>query len=735
MHNSFASEIRGSARRGPPARRAVALAAALALTGPASLQALAQANAASSPASASPASTLDPVVISAGRSRQSSFDAPASISAVTRDTIEAGGLQVNLSEVLNRVPGIAVLNRQNYAQDLQLSIRGFGSRSTFGIRGVRLLVDGIPASMPDGQGQASNVALSSTGRIEVLRGPLAQLYGNAAGGVVQVFTDMTGGIEGEGSALTAVVGGGRFGQVKTGLRLNRVGPSDALVLDLADFRTDGYRPHSSAERQQINARWQGDFATGTRVGVTFNNLDQPDSKDPLGLTRAQFNANPAQTVPLALQQDASKSVEQQQAGVTLEQALGVDTTLQARLYGGTRKLDNKLSIPPAAQAAATSAGGIVAFDRRYSGFGLQVNHRIPLSADQSARLVAGIETDRLVEDRQGYLNTNGVRGALKRDELNTVRNQDVFLQGSVDLSGTLALTAGLRSSQVRFTSQDRFIAPGNPDDSGSVDFSATNPVLGLSWRVLPSVNLYANLGRGFETPTFTELAYRPGATGLNFGLDASRSRHAEVGAKVKLADWLRGDLALFDIRTQDEIVVDTNTGGRSTFKNAGRTQRQGVEIAASARLPAGLQASVAATVMTARFADSFVSGSGTGAQPVADGARLPGTPEKYGFAELAWKPASAWGGLTLAAEVVATGGILVNDVNTDAAPSWVVLNLRAGLEQRWGSWRFAQGLRLDNATDRRYAGSVIVNDANQRFFEPALPRNASVLVTARYAWR
>lgn len=703
-------------------RRATAIAASLACVSPAF-------------AADATDATLDPVVVTAERVRQSSFDAPAAISAVGREAIEGGGLQVNLSESLARVPGIVVLNRQNYAQDLQLSIRGFGSRSTFGIRGVRLLIDGIPASMPDGQGQASNVALTSTGRIEVLRGPLAQLYGNAAGGVVQVFTDMTGGIEGEGGALTASLGAGAYGQVKAGVRANRVSEGHALVVDVSNYRTDGWRPNSGAERQQINGKWQGDFGPDTRVSVVFNTLDQPDSEDPLGLTRAQFDTDPRQTPAIAIQQRASKTVVQTQAGVVVEHQLSPATGLTARFYGGDRTLNNRLSVPPAAQAAATSAGGIVEFARTFTGVGLMATHRVSLGEGRGIRLAGGLDVDRMSEDRQGYLNTAGVRGALKRDELNAVRNVDVFGQGAWDVTRTLTATAGVRSSHVRFTTQDRFIVAGNPDDSGVVEYRATNPVLGLSWRALPSLNLYANVGRGFETPTFTELAYRNGATGLNTALKAARSRHAEVGAKWRLGDAVRVDAAMFDIRTEDDIVVDTNVGGRSTFKNAGRTTRRGGELSATARLPAGLSTTVAATVMEARFAQPFVSGSGTAAQTVPAGARLPGTPERYGYAELAWKPAGAWGGLNLAAEVVAVGSLMVNDLNSDAAPSATVVNLRAGLAQRAGDWRFTQLLRVDNAADRRYAGSVIVNDANQRFFEPALPRNVSLLVTARYAWR
>lgn len=713
--------------RPPPVKRAIptpmALAAALAC------------GAGLSSAAAADAAALDPVVVTAERTRQTSFESPAAIGAVGREAIEGGGLQVNLSESLGRIPGIVVLNRQNYAQDLQLSIRGFGSRATFGIRGVRVLVDGIPASMPDGQGQASNVALTSTGRIEVLRGPLAQLYGNAAGGVVQVFTDLSGGVEGEGSALTASLGVGSFGQIKSGVRANTVGATSAFVIDASQFRTDGWRPNSAAERQQINAKWQGDLTPSTRVSVVLNSLDQPDSRDPLGLTRAQFDADPSQTPAIALQQQASKTVRQTQVGSVVEHQFNESTGLVARVYAGERLLDNRLSVPPSAQVAVTSAGGIVEFARTYSGVGLQINHRIPVGPGRAVRLVGGIDFDRMIEDRQGYLNTAGNRGALKRDEQNTVRNRDVFAQGGWDLTRTLTATAGVRSSTVEFRTRDRFVVPGNPDDSGGVDYRATNPVAGLSWRPTADVNLYANAGRGFETPTFTELAYRPNATGLNTGLRASRSRHAEVGAKVRFSDRFRVDTAVFDIRTDDDIIVDTNAGGRSTFKNAGRTTRRGVEIAATARLPADFSATVAATVLRARFDESFLSGSGSAAQRVAAGARLPGTPERYGFAELAWKPANAWGGLSLAAELVATGSIVVNDTNTDAAASSTVLNLRAGFEQRAGDWRFKQVLRVDNATDRRYAGSVIVNEGNQRFFEPALPRAVTLMATARYAWR
>ena len=679
---------------------------------------------------------LDPVVVTVERSRQSAFDAPAAITAVTGETLANGGLQVNLSEALNRVPGISVLNRQNYAQDLQLSIRGFGSRSTFGIRGVRLIVDGIPATMPDGQGQASNIALSSAARIEVLRGPLAQLYGNAAGGVVQVFTET----DAREPVVTGSVGFGSNEQVKVGARFAAGGDRDAVVLDASQWRTDGWREHSAARRTLINGKWQHEVSKDTRFSLVGNVLEQPESQDPLGLTREAWEADPRQVAPLALSQDARKSVSQYQVGGVFEQALGARTQLTARLYAGTRDLENALSIPPGPQQSNTSSGGIVEFARSYTGLGVQLAHTVPVGEQRSLRLTGGIELDRMVEDRQGYINDGGVRGDLKRDEANRVRNRDVYAQAALDLSASLTATAGVRASRVAFRSDDRFIRPGdpgatppvppNPDDSGRADFSATNPVLGIAWRATPALNLYANAGRGFETPTFTEIAYRPnGLTGLNVALNAARSRHAEIGAKWRPSESHRIDLALFDIATRDEIMVDTNQGGRSTFRNAGKTSRRGLEASWLGRYGAAIEATLAVTALRARF-DSDVTSNGTVVVPA--GNKLPGTPDRNVFAELVWK---ARPGLQLAGEVVHTGKLWVNDANSDAAPAATVLNLRASWQQQAGGWTFRQLLRLDNATDKRYAGSVIVNEANQRFFEPALPRNWSLGLTASHVFR
>ena len=666
----------------------------------------------SSYAQEAPPVTLDSVVVSATRWEARGFDAPASIGSVERDTIREAGPMVNLSESLNRVPGVSVLNRQNYAQDLQLSIRGFGSRSTFGIRGVRLIVDGIPATTPDGQGQASNVSLASASRIEVLRGPLALLYGNAAGGVVQVFTE-TGA---PAPTLTLMGSAGSFGARREGVAYAGTEGAHRYILDASHFATDGYRDHSSASRDQLNGKWSWQWSGATRLDTVVNFVDQ-EALDPLGLTRAQWQQKPRQSPAIAYTQDASKTVRQKQAGTVLEHRFDEGTTFSARLYIGRRDLDNKLSTPLAAQLPPSSSGGIVSFDRLYTGAGVQLARRVALAEAISARLLAAVELDRMRDDRQGYINNAGVRGAVRRDEDDLVGNTDALLQGSLDFGERWSTIAGVRFSRVRFETRDRYIAPGNPDDSGTLVYRAANPAAGVTWRAAPNWNVYSNVGRGFETPTFTELAYRNNASGLNSDLRAARSSHREIGAKWRATPAHSLDAAIFDIRTSDEIVVDTNVGGRSTFRNAGSTTRRGGEVSYAGRFGESLRGTVALTALAAKF---------------GNGDHLPGVPGRNAFAELVYAPRTPLAGFHAAIEVVHIGKIYVNDANIDFAPPATVLNLRVGLRARVGAIEIEPLLRLDNATDRRYAGSVIVNEANSRFFEPAPTRSWLAAVTMRY---
>jgi iron complex outermembrane receptor protein len=669
----------------------------------------------------------DAVVISGTRVDQPSLTLPMSIDRLYSEEIREGRPQVNLSESMGRVPGITVLNRQNYAQDLQISSRGFGARSTFGVRGIRLISDGVPASMPDGQGQASTFDLGSAERIEVLRGPFSSLYGNSAGGVINVIT------EDAPPEPTLDIGlyGGSYNTWRSALKFGGQWGALNAVGDVSRFSTDGYRDHSAAVRDQLNAK--GRFALGEASGLTLvaTSLRQPETQDPLGLTAAQVAQNPRQVVPQATQFDTRKTIEHDQAGATFDHAFTAKTRLQASAWTGTRFVEQYLAIPLATQAGIAHSGGVVNLDRDFAGGALR------LFSDQSLggrtlRLSAGAEYERMDERRRGYINNLGVKGALKRDEDNVVDSTGLYAQGEWLFAEQWSAHLGVRSTQVSFKSTDFFITanPANGDDSGAKDYSATTPVAGLLYRLDPVTSLYANFGRGFETPTFAELSYRNSGAGLNLSLEAAESRHFEIGAKMVRDGAFRANVALYDIETENEIVTDQSSGGRTTFRNAGRTQRRGLELAAESLVAGPIEARAAYTYLDAVFEDGFATVTGTPAVPatVAPGNMLPGVPRHQFYAEGAWRYAPA--GLRLAAEYLYRSQVAVNDINSEFAPSYGVFNVVFGLEQRGARWRLSEFLRIDNVGDRAYIGSVVVNDANGRYYEPAPPRTSMLGVQA-----
>jgi iron complex outermembrane recepter protein len=681
-------------------------------------------------APAEPGVKLAPVVVTATRTEVAPFDVPASIDRVGSETIRDNRMQVNISEDLAGVPGVLARDRQNYAQDVQISVRGFGARSTFGIRGVRLYVDGIPATLPDGQGQITNVDLGSAERIEVLRGPFSALYGNSAGGVIQVFTEEGSGAPTFGVGLAA----GSFDTQRVLAKASGAIGSFGYVVSGSVFGTDGYRDHSEAERRIGNVKltWHPDDAS--KWTFVLNSVALPKAQDPLGLTRAQFDTDPSSADPAAAMFNTRKTVDQTQLGLVYERRLDAVNSLRALVYDGHRNTEQFQAIPVAPQASPLHPGGVITLGRDYRGGDLRWTAQTQLG-DAPLTVVAGLTYDALVEQRRGFQNfigpTLGVEGALRRDETNDVWNFDQYVQASWQVAPRWTLHGGLRHSDVRFSSEDHYIVGANPDDSGSLRFGATLPVVGVMFAASDEVHLYATAGRGFETPTLNELAYRPnGATGLNLGLGAATSNSYEVGVKTRNV-WGEINLALFETHTDNEIATLTNVGGRSTYQNVGATRRRGFEAGWTRELREDLRAQAAYTWLDARYHDTFTTCTVTPcAAPnltVPAGNAIPGLARQQFYTALAWAPPLGWRG---GVEVRALSRVFVNDVNSDAAAGFAAAGANVGYQARFGKVDVSGFARVDNLFSRRYAGSVIVNEGNGRYFEPAPTRNYTVGVAA-----
>ena len=661
--------------------------------------------------------TLDEVVISASRNAQRSFDAPAAIRSIDRETIQGAGPQVSLSESLNRVPGLTILDRQNYAQDLQVSIRGFGARSAFGIRGIRLLVDGIPATTPDGQGQGSSISLTSTDHIEVLRGPLAQMYGNSSGGVIQAFTKEAPAEPEIGYQYYV----GSYGMHRADYQVSGRAGIYGLVADYSTLSIDGYRDNSKTERKQFNGKMSFDATEQLHVNVAVNQFDMPLAEDPLGLTRAQLQADPSMAGTNAAKYFVRKIVLQNQIGSSATYKIDQDRSVTSRLYYGTR--DNLQYQAP----TGTPVNGLwTGLNRNYYGAGLQYNEKT-VWGGTPIEWAGGYEFDRSRELRQAGASLLGQKATTTRREDNQSENSDFFLQGTAFATDVVSIVAGLRYSTVRFASEDYYLADGS-DGSGNATYTSTNPVLGFTYHATDDLNLYANYGQGFETPTLSEVAYRGTTVPIaqfNPGLNASKSQHYELGVKWVPNRESRVDLALFQINSTDEIVVAVNNLGQTAYKNAPGTSRTGWELSGSTLLSPRLTANLSASMIDAQYSQSFNN--------VTSGNKIPGIPQSSVFSELAWtsEPASTGkGALTngtrLGIELVQAGRIYANDTNTASADGHTVLNLSA--RHRWGIGKGGLTLygRINNVSDERYIGSVIVNQASSQFYESGLPNNWSV---------
>lgn len=663
---------------------------------------------------------------------------PASVYRIEQKNNE-NNLGINLSETLKGVPGLQLNNRENYAQDLQLSMRGFGARSTFGVRGVRLYVDGIPATMPDGQGQTSNIDLSSLDHIEVLGGPFSSLYGNSSGGTVLTSTKQG---EGRDSIELGYAGGshhkGRADIVLQGGADKAGEPS--YVVSSSYFDTDGYRDHSTARKVLSNAKLTWDLDDGSKVNWIVNHVDM-NADDPQGLTRDQWKANPKQVNDAKNIYDVRKEINQTQTGLTWTKPLNDQHELYAMAYAGHREVTQYQSIPKGeispnlgldvngqpkpstSQRNPRHAGGVIDFSRDYYGTDLRWTGKDLLP---NTRFTAGFAFDAMDEDRQGYENFDsagnyGVKGNLRRDENNSLWNLDPYLQVSWQFLPTWRLDTGLRYSNVHYQSKDHYFKAAeysadkdNGDDSGKTDYDKLLPSAAFTWEISPQLSTYLSYAKGFETPTFTEMAYpTTGTSGINFGLKPSSSDNYELGLK---AQNLLGNFtaAIFHSETQDDIVSAGTLDGRSTFQNADKTLRQGVELSWNKSLWRDLKAQASYSYLDATF-DADIPNTDP-QKVVYSGNYIPGVAKNQAYVALGWQPET---GFNAGIDVRYMDKIYVNDTNSDVAPSYTVTSANIGYVWKNNDWKVRSYARVDNIFDENYVGSVIINDSNNRFFEPA----------------
>lgn len=673
--------------------------------------------------------TLSPTVVTATRYETNSFDLPLSIDAVTGSEVRDARMGANLSEIAPRIPGVVINYRSTAAQELSISTRGFGARSQFGVKGIRIYVDGIPLNSADGQGQAGSINLDTLGQIEFLRGPFSALYGNSSGGVVQAFTRDGA----KDPTITVGASTGTWNTNKQSMTLEgQVGPVN-YILNTYQYVTDGYRDFSQYRRDNFNGKISYQFSPDTKFTFVGNYMDQPYTNDPNALTPSEFASNSRQAGANAAVRNSRLYRINSYGGIIIDHNLSEKDSLRFVAYSGSRSNLQYLTTSAAAEIIRDTEG----FDFRWT--------RKDLFLNKPLNFTAGLTYDSMEDIRSRYTYSSPWReftplqatSTNDRREKQTAFNVDQYLQASYEPTDRLLFIAGLRHSRVNIKNEDLYFGdctarPTACDSSGQVTYSNTSPVAGVTIKVTPTLNLYANYGRGFETPTFAETTYSSASTGAgpNLSMVPSKSKNYEIGLKAFVTSNTRVNVALFKVDTKNEIVVVANSGSQNQYDSIANTERKGIELSLDSRLPYNFNFYQTYTYLDSEFKNSFTNTVGGF---VAAGNRLAGVYKNTAYTELAWKyPAFNFSS--------AIENIYYSDVNgydsnaaDRKADAYSIVNLRASLKQSFNNWNFSEFVRADNIFDEKYVGNVRVN--NSATFEPGAPRNYTIGVTSSYTFK
>lgn len=668
---------------------------------------------------------LSPVVVTATRVEQDSFDLPMSIDRVETKDIQNGQLRMTLSESLIRVPGLTAQSRNQMAQDPQISTRGFGARSTFGVRGIRLFVDGVPLSMPDGIGNPGSIDLDNIGAIEVMRGPFSTMYGNSSGGVIQMFT--------ENSPARPTISGdvlfGSFGTQREAVKAAGTSSGYEYLLSYSSYSSDGFRDHSANDKKHATARLKTNVGNDSRLTTLINWIDQ-NALDPGGLTRTEAFSTPTVASPNNKLINSRVERNNTQIGFNYEKTIDQSNLLNVIAYAGSRSNTQYLYVAGPINSRASD------ISRDFYGTEIRLTNKGSF-LDKPYLLTTGITFGQMRDARRDINADFGVARAaidanFNRNEQQTATNFDQYIQGSLSANSRLDFHAGVRNTSVdmRFTdyqidSAQCAATPRYCDTSGKVKYNKVTPAFGATYKITPTFNLYANFGKAFETPTLVETSFLDATTGSgpNLNIKPSSSNNYEVGAKALVGDNSRLNAAIFNITTENEIITRATSSGRTSFQNGGTTKRTGAELSFESQLPSNFSLYTAYTFLDATFDEAFGS--------VQKGNYIPGTYRSQVYGEIAWKHVPQK--LQIAFEGRYNSRVNLDDTNSNNAPSYLLFNLRGSMQQELGgNWRLTEYVRIENIFDKDYIGSIRVNDTNSRFYETAPGRNWIVGVKANY---
>ena len=647
-------------------------------------------------------SELDEIEVTATRLDSTLLRSSRSVSIIGKKEIQNATQLLAMDEVLAGVPGLYMQNRYNFAQDLRVSLRGFGARSAFGIRGIKVIVDGIPETLPDGQAGVDSIDLGSASRIEVIRGPSSSNFGNASGGVIAIETE-TGNDPGfvQTTIATGDLGYSKF-QLKSGGKTENMN----YLINFSKQELDGYREHSVSEGSLFNAKFGFNLSEIDRLKLSLNYTDQPKSQDPGGINLSQVNTDRKSARDRNLSYDSGESLNQKRIGLVYERDHS-DGLLTVRNYYVTRDFSNKLPF---------KNGGSVNIDREFYGFGMQ--YQFGESLPENFSLTTGFDTDRQDDDRKRYNNDSGKLGSMSFDQQEKVNSNGLFVQSRYDV-GNWSISSGIRYDEVKFDITDRFLSNG--DDSGEIEFDAVSPSFGLNY-VMENGSIFTSISSSFETPTTTELANPNASGGFNALLKPQEAKNIEIGYK-SVKNNIYHEIAVFNIDLNDELVPYEleEFPGRTFYSNVGKSSRKGVESLVSWSVKPNLTVDASYTYSDFSF-DSFIDKNNKD----FSGSKLPGLPESFAYFGIRFENEN---GLNMNFNLNYSGDLFANNANSVKVQAYTVSNFRLSYNINKGDWKILPYMGINNIFDTEFNSNIRINAFGSRYYEPAPERNSYLGIT------
>jgi iron complex outermembrane receptor protein len=667
---------------------------------------------------------LDSIVVTVLRANNGLGRTPYAVSVRSGRDLQLGNTSFSLDEALQGIPGVQIQNRYNYSVGERISIRGFGARAQFGARGIKIFVDGIPATMADGQSTLDHLDIGTLGRVEILRGPSAAMYGNAGGGVLSFQTKASPNVPVREEVTTTFGDNGlmRFQSTTSGSK-----NGTTYLLNISHLTYDGFRTVGDST----------DFAVERSDSSTYGQATRLNVNGQLGLQagagRLLFTAN-------------FMDLAAESAGGLNRTAMYVDESLNARGGGFGNVARNARKDVYQGQLGARWTGPVGNLNAEFVGWGLfrRMDNPIPpriidlsrnafgirtVISRQDSRdpgevtWAAGFDLDFQRDDRVEHANSGGMRGTLTKDQFETVTAAGFFLQASAPLGDRASLLGGVRYDRFDFGVEDRL-----GDGTGDRVMDAVSPTVGLVVQASPTLSVFSNFASSLATPTTTELGNTiDGTGGFNPDLDPQTGNTGEIGMRGQASSRFGYEASVFLSKLKNELVAfqDSTQDGRDFFRNAGKSTHKGFEASFRAVLPEGVYGQIAYTFVDAKFDEFVVDGEDLA------GNFIPGL-AKHRFEGLVRVSRGTWFGEIRGDHV---GKIYTNDANSPntAAKNYTLWDVRTGLTgQRVGNIQVAPFVSLTNIFNEVYSAAVAVNAFGSRYFEPGPRRAFSAGLTATF---